>query len=249
MKLDFNRFWFQNLEKETYFYSILKQADLITVESLSLQRMLNETYDIEVNFIRNGFYKSNYNEKSDYRNKENIILTVGRLGTEQKYTELLIESFLKADIPGWKLRLVGSIEKEFQPFVDKIKANIELKDKIQFVGRINDKKKLMEEYKKAKIFCMTSILEGCAHVYVEAGINECYIVSIDVDGIDDMKDFISIIHENNSDRIADEFEILANNQELMEHKAHELYEYTKNECSWDIIVDKLYMLLSEKGMV
>lgn len=50
------------------------------------------------------------------------------------------------------------------------------------LGPIYDKVQLEEEYRKAKIFCLTSLVECYAHVFAEAAKNGCYIVSTDVDG-------------------------------------------------------------------
>ncbi|WP_242954250.1 hypothetical protein [Clostridium puniceum] len=60
-------------------------------------------------------------------------------------------------IEGWKLKLVSSIEPAFNQYVnDYLSSYPELKSKIIFTEPIYDRKLLMEEYKKSKIFCLTS---------------------------------------------------------------------------------------------
>lgn len=57
---------------------------------------------------------------------------------------------------------------------------------VTMVGPIFDKVQLEEEYRKAKIFCLTSLVECYAHVFAEAPKNGCYIVTTDVDGAADI---------------------------------------------------------------
>jgi hypothetical protein len=70
-------------------------VDLYSVESTRIYKSLEKDY-----YFRDRLYYSpsgfTYNEKLDLdqvmRNKENIILTVGRLGSYQKHNELLIDA-------------------------------------------------------------------------------------------------------------------------------------------------------------
>ena len=79
--------------------------------------------------------------------KENIILTVGRLGTEAKNTELLLETLKEIDLKDWKVYLVGSIDKRFVNYKENFfKENPSLIDKIIFTGEIKDRKELYKYY-------------------------------------------------------------------------------------------------------
>ena len=74
-----------------------------------------------------------------YENKKNVLLTVGRNGTAQKRTDVLLEAFAKAapQIEGWELRIVGSIEPSFQSYLTEyFTLHPELKDRVFFVGEV-----------------------------------------------------------------------------------------------------------------
>lgn len=45
-----------------------------------------------------------------YEEKENLIITVGRLGTFEKNTEMIIKAAEKVHFDNWKLVLIGPIE-------------------------------------------------------------------------------------------------------------------------------------------
>ena len=76
---------------------------------------------------------------------------------------MLLEAFaLIADqIPDWKLRLVGSVEEEFQLFLEQYwKKFPKLVERIEFTGVLLEKEALYEEFQRAKIFALSSTYEG-----------------------------------------------------------------------------------------
>ncbi|MDD3225241.1 MAG: FkbM family methyltransferase [Clostridium sp.] len=249
LKLDMNRYWLNSIINKKYFRNLLEISDLVTVEDRKLQDMINSICNCKVEYLRNGCYKFVKVSKVKYEEKKNVILTVGRLGSEQKATGILIEAFLKANLPNWELRLVGSIEKEFLPVLERYKQNPKFKKQVKVIGRIEDKNILYNEYRKAKIFCMTSQVEGCAHVYTEAGLHGCYIVSTDVDGISDISKYSSIVPVNDLNEITNALENAAKNEELMKKNCYKIQEYIQNEGMWDIIISKLYLLFCSSELI
>lgn len=249
LKLDMNRYWLNNIVNEQYFRNLLEISDLITAEDRAIQNTINEIYNCEVEYLRNGFYEFFKTPLVNYKEKKNIILSVGRLGTDQKRTKTLLEAFLKADLPDWELRLVGSIEKEFSYELEALRTTPKFASQVKILGRIEDKSILYDEYRKAKIFCMTSKYEGCAHVYSEAAYNGCYIISTDVDGIRDFAEYDSIVPIDDYNTLAREFENISKNNELMAEKCYAIQEYIRNEGIWNIVISKLYLLFCIKGLV
>lgn len=251
LKLDMNRYWLQRLVNNNYFKNLLEISDLITVEDKKLQNMINMICNSEVEYLRNGYYEFFDIPKVNYEEKKNVILSVGRLGTEQKRTDVLIEAFLKADLSNWELHLIGGVESEFLPVLDKYKENPKFLKQVKLLGRIEpkDKKNLYDEYRQAKIFCMTSQMEACAHVYSEASSNGCYIVSTDVDGISDISEYSTIVPINDIDGVAKAFENASKNEELMKKNCYKLQEYVRNEGMWDFIIGKLYLMFCSKGLI
>lgn len=135
-----------------------------------------------VEYISNGYEDvSDYNKKIK---KENIILFVGRVGNKQKRTDILLNGFREAypRLKNWKLRLVGPIEEDFKDYINEFnEKNPIISKSVEFVGPVYDRNELKKEYKKAKVFCLTSDYESFGLVTVEALANGCTIISSDID--------------------------------------------------------------------
>lgn len=150
----------------------IKSCDVVAASCRSVQKYLSAKWRVPIELIRNGWY--NFPQVSFdnlFKQKENIILTVGRIGTDQKRNEDTLAAFAKVadDLPDWKLRLVGTIEENFKPYMENFFAEYpNLRERVIFTGLIEDKTALMEEYKRAKIFCLTSTFEGFPNVVAEA---------------------------------------------------------------------------------
>lgn len=192
LKLDANLIWEDRIPfQEADYREFLERCDVITVESKKLKRYLSRKWPYKIEYLPNGSVDTNSRIRTEYEDKENTILTVGRIGNQQKANEILMEAFRLAapSIPGWKLKLIGSIEDNFQPYIQSfLLRNPELKDRMIFAGKIVDKVQLEEEYRKAKIFALTSRLEGAPNVLAEAARNGCYILCSNIDAVEEATD-------------------------------------------------------------
>jgi len=99
-------------------------------------------------------------------NKENIVLSVGRL-IKSKHHDDLIRLFVKINMPGWKLIIIGG---------DALKQQNMMKLRV-LIKELNAEKKIIltdfrndvdEFYNKSKIFAFTSSSEGFPNVIGEA---------------------------------------------------------------------------------
>lgn len=98
--------------------------------------------------------------------KENIVLTVGRL-IRTKHIDQLIEIFSEIDTPGWRLVIVGGDAKKLN-LTDELQKKIDelnMGDRISLVGKKND---VDSFYNRSKIFAFTSSSEGFPNVIGEA---------------------------------------------------------------------------------
>lgn len=149
------------------------------------------------------YIKENFKIKT-FEEKENIFLTVGRLGTYEKNTELILETLKKIDLKNWKFYLVGPIEENFQKKIDEFyKKNPNKEDSVIFTGVIKDKKRLYEYYNRAKVFVLTSRYESFGIVLSEALAFNNYILSTDTGAIRDILDGENgqIIDESNLEEV------------------------------------------------
>jgi glycosyltransferase involved in cell wall biosynthesis len=175
------------------------QCDLIATSCRNMRDILNRNPDVtfDCRWLPNGF--SNVFDIpiiADPKKKENIILTVGRIGTQQKNNEELLTAFAKiaGRLPDWKVHLAGPVDDRIKPFIsDYFAAFPDLQDRVVFLGNVVDKNELYSEYAKAKIFVLTSVLEGgTPNVYGEALFHGCAFITSSIDGADDITHFGSL---------------------------------------------------------
>lgn len=122
--------------------------------------------------------------------KENLIVTVGRLGTEEKNTEMLLDALGRIDLTrggGWKCCLIGSSEPSFRAAIDRFyELHPDKRESVVFTGPIYDKRALWEYYDRSKVFVLTSRRESYGLVLNEAKRFGCYLVSTDVGAARDL---------------------------------------------------------------
>ena len=164
--LDANSFWMDRIQwADPYFQKFLDAVDVLATSCSVMAGFLSKKWHRSIHCITNGYYSFLKKPRvvKRFSEKKNVILTVGRLGTKQKATHILLEAFAKIakEIPDWSLRLVGTVEKNFEPIVtDFYRKFPQLKERVVFVGQIIDKDALVIEYENAKIFTLSSIFEG-----------------------------------------------------------------------------------------
>jgi glycosyltransferase involved in cell wall biosynthesis len=139
---------------------------------------------IDENFALNLF------TPRSFERKENLILTVGRLGSPEKNVELLIAAIgLLPSLQDWKVCLVGGRTQEFEVWLtDFLVAHPRLKDAIILVGEVKSRGELFHLYDRAKIFALTSVKEGFPLVFAEALFFGNVIITTDVSGASDITD-------------------------------------------------------------
>lgn len=252
LALDANPDWMDRMVLTPALRKFMDQCDVIATSSKVMQKHLSMKWPYKIEYIPNGFYNfANCSLRVQFSKKENVLLTVGRIGIAQKNNELLLQAFAQiADkIPEWSLRLVGNIENSFQTYIETYFRNYpELKNRVIFTGNILDKRQLMEEYKKAKIFVLTSRWEGgTPNVIAEALYGGCYMVTAPIDAADDAVDGGRCGQIFTSDeqlapllvRICHQPEILKKGGNNAVKYARRVYDYTK-------IIKRLHYLLFQE---
>ena len=228
---------------------ILKKYSLISVETSKIYNYLKDNWISNIKYIPNGFY--DYDDKTlvNYEEKENIICTVGRIGTYQKATNILLEGFKLAEdkIGNWKLKIIGPIESDFRNYIDEFYINNpNLKDKIIFTGPIYDRNKLNEEYKKSKIFCLTSRFESFGLVFLEAMKNGCYLITSDIESsldVTDNKKYGNIFPIDDVKELANCLVTACNNENSLYENCKNIQEYVYKKFYWPVICKKVNNLL------
>ncbi|WP_281238848.1 glycosyltransferase [Flavobacterium praedii] len=182
-----------------YFRNLfLKAVDVYSVETevnyeAIKQGLLGEHLRKSTVLMSNGFDAKLFEElnitKREFNEKENLLITVGRLGTVQKNNEMMLEALDGVDMHDWKFMLIGSVEEKFlKTYNEFILKNPDKKEKVIITGAIYDRAILLDLYNKSKLFVLTSTWEGMANVFPEALAFGNYILTTNVSGAKEISD-------------------------------------------------------------
>lgn len=197
---------------------------------------------INMTYIPNGFHWEQDIPYIPFEKRNDVILTVARNGTEQKQTNILMNGFaaVSEEFPDWKLVLAGTVEDSFKPFIDQYFIDHpELRDRVEFLGPINDRNVLQKLYATSKIFALPSAWEGFGLVTVEALSEGCYVVESDIPAnIDITKNgrygrLFKTLDEN--DFIEKLFESLRQPDEMC-RVSKDGYDYVNENYTWEKVL-------------
>ena len=165
-----------------------KMTDLVSYEVSKAERVLRTEFPAlreKIIHIPNGIDdKSEFIKKIPripFDEKENLIISVGRIGSYQKNNELLLEALLHVDLKQWKVVFIGHIAENFHQYIsDYFQKHPTYKKSVFFTGLIKDRTALYSWYNRAKVFCLTSRSECFSLVYPEALFYGDFIITTDV---------------------------------------------------------------------
>lgn len=254
--LDANSHWTDRVQagQEDFadFMEFMDCCDVIATSCRVMQKHLNVKWPWwKIEYIPNGFYPfgRDFGAVWNFDRKEDVILTVGRLGTKQKAVDILLEAFAKLgpEYGQWKLKLVGSMTEEFEAYMDEYYNRFpELKNRVQMTGTIQDREALFGEYEKAKIFALSSIYEGgTPNVVAEALYAGCVMAVSKFDAYEEAIDCGNCGMAAEIGDIEGYASILRNlckNSRLREMSRH-AYEYGHRNFDMEKITARLYEMM------
>lgn len=253
--LDANSTWADRITwNDPEILQFFKDVDVFATSCTATALWLSRKWPVHVYTITNGNYDflNIFQKFIPYRNRENVILTVGRLGTWQKATEILVDAFVRIanDIPDWTLELVGSETQEFKTYLQKTcKDHPEIHGRILEKGIISDRNILYQDYLKAKIFAFPSRLEGGAPNAVADALRAG--LAIAVTEFDAYEDILNLGTPNvcgisspidDIDRFSKNLLTLCNDKNL-EETGKNAFQNARNRYDMEKNVEKLYQLL------
>ena len=191
------RSWAGKILRKWIYKLCLKKVDLLSCETWNAYQHLcvNENFGklLKPKLVRmpNSFdefrWKALGIQERTFAQKKNWMITVGRLGTRQKNTEMLLNALAEVDLKNWTFYLIGPIEKSFQVVIDDFFAKYpDKKECVKFLGPLYDKKMLWSYYNYAKVFVCTSRWESSGIVLNEAKHFRNYILSTRVGEAEDL---------------------------------------------------------------
>jgi len=137
------------------------------------KRSLKKSYpewEGKIDYLPNGCNDTYLNSiAGEMPKKEQVVLSVGRLGSPDKNYGLFLESLKYMDLPEWKFKIVGPISEEFSARIEnEMLENPDVFKNIEFTGPMTDRVKLYQEYSKASVFFLPSRFESFGIAFVEA---------------------------------------------------------------------------------
>ena len=246
VKLDAGFQTIHKLEEDTDYLKVFrkleKAADMISAESQIAIERIGKISKKAIHYVPNGVYLKPADETEE---RENVFLTVARIGSPEKKDDLLMEAFAKiADQCDWKLILVGNINPDFRLFIEEyFKKNTNLKNRVLFTGPVYDRKELAKVYSKAKVFVLPSQYESFGLACVEALQNGCYVILSDQ--VTPYREFTNdfrygtIVEVNNVEALAEKMLVTTQNP-YTEESYGQIANYANRTFSWEAICEKVY---------
>ncbi|MNG71070.1 UDP-D-galactose:(glucosyl)lipopolysaccharide-1,6-D-galactosyltransferase [compost metagenome] len=190
----------------------------------------------KIKVIPNGvdqFWLQNYLTQNCENIKTDSLVYVGAFN-ENKNIKGIFEAIqiLRKNNRNFDMYFVGGDENQFK----KLLGLVEIPEYIKVIGKIKDKAKLLEIYRKSKIFIMPSFFETFGLVYVEALLQGCAVIYSKGQGIDGMivSDLVCSVDPYNTNEISQKIEYLLNNFEILSVNSN-LIENLINDYNWNYV--------------
>lgn len=228
-----------------------KYVDLFTVETKYYYDELKDNAMFSggrLQYLPNGVSCLGVNvEDIDKIEKENIILTVGRLGTYEKNNELLLESIKRVNpvlLKNWHVYFVGPVTEDFKVYVEEfLKDNEAIRDRIVFTGAITDRTELYSLYARSKIMCMTSRTESFCIATAEGMYFGCVPVLTDygkitIDQTDNNR-LGAIVRNGDANALSKQLEYYMAHQDILEDLIPKCKSYAREWFNYKRIAELL----------
>lgn len=185
-----------------------RNIDLFTVENKSFYAVMKRMalFRNRIEYLPNcvSLYDAKMINLFNNNVKENIVITVSRLGDPIKNNEMLLDSICKLPdklLMEWKFIFIGPYTDAFHHYYSSIDEKV--RNRITLTGPIYDRNKLFNLLSKSKIFSLTSTSESFGIATIEAMYFGCYPVLTNYGSI--VKDIIpnekygTVVREYNTD--------------------------------------------------
>ncbi len=232
---------------------LFKNIDIISCESVQSVKGFSNYYKKEVAYIPDGFFDFGDKDKELLKKKKNVFLCVGRPGLRQKNTESLVRAFSKIYKDcDWNLKLVGTSDegdyKKFLAFFEEtLSKNPGMRERVELLGRVEDRNLLDSLYTEAKVFVLPSRWESFGIVAAEALAKGDYLIL--TEGVAPYKEFTDNGKFGKVLPIEDD-EALAKamlETTRMNFDCDAMVDYAYGNFSWDVICGRLDKLIKDKN--
>ena len=215
---------------------------LITVSEFSKKEIVRfldvdpDKIHVIYNAVSESFTKEGDNSTvQDSRFNEKYLLAVSSLDPRKNFNAL-IEAFRKADLPDYKLYIIGGRQASFAG------GSLEGKedDRVKYLGHVDDAV-LKQAYRGASLFVYPSLYEGFGIPPIEAMSLSCPVLVSDIDVFKEVyADAAWYCNPNDTDDIASKMEMILNPSNTAKVKLkREAGLLQCQKYSWDSSAEKL----------
>lgn len=232
----------QRIQKRLYYF-FMNQADVVTVQTKSQQRMLNDHHRIQANIVPNGYSLPPTNDIKPADSRSHV-LWVGSLNKNQKRPERFLK--IAEELQNMKFVMIGTKSGSIQ-WDEKIQRKASKIDNVQYLDFVSPDE-IHKYYQNASLLVNTSQYEGFPNVFLEAWRYETPVISmgIDVDNLIE-RTKIGIIVQKIDDAVTEiqRLHLSPEQRELMGHKARMT---VKEQFSIESTTDKLLNAMFDKSI-
>lgn len=233
-----------------------RNVDLFTVENSHFYEILRKTriFKNRIEYLPNGVSLFGLSSQLIEKNKvkQNIIVSVGRLGIRQKNNQMLVQAMERVDkalFQDWKVYFIGNNEGKFTEYLEgEYKKYPWLKEHVILLGLINDREKLYTIYSKAKIICMTSRWESFGIATIEGMFFGAYPVTTNygtvIEDITDHRKYGKVVPSEDVDALVKALEDTVQMPDLAQKNA-EIQNYARKRYGYRHLAGRLNEYLTD----
>lgn len=249
-KDDFEVNGFRCLRNKLQLLLFQKYCDICSVEGSTIYNKLFSVWEESkrnnciLDLLPNGFDEEEFKltnlKVKSYEEKQNVLITVGRLGSYEKNTEFLLRILDKLNLKNWKVKLIGPYTDEVLKLYKEIcMHNKCFMEKVELTGNITDKQLLFSYYNDAKIFVLPSRWESFGLVLIEAMYFGNYIITSPIICANDLTDFgrIGSILPINEEKWIKELQKMLDDNNKLNKLYPEIINYSKQKYRMEQIIN------------
>ena len=253
--LNINKPTLLNYIRRIKLYFNLLHVDVFSTEQEKVYKLFLKRYPQfrqKMMHVPNGYGDYITVEKKPFSQKENIILTVGPVGSHQKGTDIIFKTFerLKPELEnGWTVIMIGEILDEYKQTLDNFfERNPTLKKRIILRGHVKDRKEMLDLYNKAKLIFMPSRWETFSCALTEAAYYGVVIVGTPVGGVAELTGngaYGAVCDFNDDKNLAKELKKRMRDSTLLKKESN-LTQQHSHTYTWPVISKKVYERLTKE---
>ena len=218
---------------------VYKKADIITAQTKQQSDIFEKDRNRKPNAVINNIYTVENDIQINHKEK-NTILWVGRL-TKIKKPELFINLAIK--YPTEEFIMIAPIVRDHIEYGKRIQEKAKQITNLELIDFVNPTE-INEYYKKAKVYILTSDLEGFSNTMAEAMMAKCPILSYNVNPDDILNKYKSgFCAEKNINQFYSYFEKLNNDIELRKQFGKNGIAYIQEKHKKEVIIKDFKELL------